>query len=116
MSFIHRVLQSIMGFVARLVCACPGIIVAVAVVFAAIGATIAGLRWNVVNNSSDLLSDKVASKQYYNWLKQDFGSDYRFIVLIQSDDVAQNRRTADDVAAYLATLKPNITEVVSKID
>jgi hopanoid biosynthesis associated RND transporter like protein HpnN len=116
MSFIHRVLQRIMGQVARLVCACPGIILTVALVLTAIGATIAGLRWNVVNNTSDLLSDKVASKQYYNQLKQDFGSDYRFIVLIQSPDVAQNRHAADDVAAYLKTLKPYLTEVVSKID
>ena len=48
--------------VARLACAFPGTILTVALVLTVIGATIAGLRWNVVNNTSDLLSDKVASK------------------------------------------------------
>jgi hopanoid biosynthesis associated RND transporter like protein HpnN len=116
MSFIHRVLQRILGSVARLVCACPGLILACALVLTVLGATIAGLRWNVINNTSDLLSDTVPSKQYYNQLKQDFGSDYRFIVLIHSPDVVQNRHAADDVAAFLQTLKPNLTEVVAKID
>jgi uncharacterized protein len=116
MSFIHRVLQRMMAVVARVVCAAPGVILTIGIVLAIVSAVIMVLRWNVVNNTSDLLSDKVASKQYYNQLKKDFGSDYRFIVLIQSPDPLQNRRAADDVAAYLQTLKPNLTEVVSKID
>ncbi len=105
-----------MGSVARMVCAAPGAIVTVGVVLAVISAIIVCLRFNVVNNTSDLLSDKVASKQYYNELKKDFGSDYRFIVLIQSPDAAQNRKAADEVGAYLETLKPQLTTVISKID
>src|SRR5580698_4253983 len=116
MSLIHRVLQRIMGAVARLVCACPGVIVTVGVLLAAASIFIVCTRWNVLNNTNDLLSEKIASKRYYDELKKDFGSDYRYIVLIQSSDPAQNRRAADDVGKYLETLQPQITTVLSKID
>jgi hopanoid biosynthesis associated RND transporter like protein HpnN len=116
MSLIHRVLQRIMGAVARLVCAYPGIIVLVGALFAVISIGIVATRFNVVNNTSDLLSEKVASKRYYTELKNEFGSDYRYIVLIQSPDPVQNRAAADDVGVYLATLQPQITSVISKID
>ena len=116
MSLIHRILQRLMGLVARLVCAQPGFIVVLGVILAAVATVVIVLRFNIVNNTSDLLSDKVESKQSYNALKKDFGSDYRFIVLIQSDDPAQNRKAADEVGAYLLTLRPNITTVLSKID
>ncbi len=105
-----------MGAVARLVCACPGIIVTVGVLLAAAGIFVACTRWNVVNNTSDLLSDKIASKRYYQQLTNDFGSDYRFIVRIQSPDPAQNRSAADAVGKYLETLSPQISTVLSKID
>jgi uncharacterized protein len=116
MSLIHRVLQRIMGLVARLVCAYPGIILAVGVLFAAASIWVVATRFNVVNNTSDLLSEKMASKRYYDELKNEFGSDYRFIVLIQSPDPVQNRRAADEVGIYLETLRPQITTVLSKID
>jgi uncharacterized protein len=105
-----------MGSVARLVCACPGAIVTTGILLAVVSSFIVATRFTVVNNTSDLLSDKIASKKYYDELKKDFGSDYRFIVLIQSPDVAQNRRAADEVGAYLETLRPQITTVLSKID
>jgi hopanoid biosynthesis associated RND transporter like protein HpnN len=116
MSIIHRILQHIMGFAARLVCARPGVIVTLGVLFAAASIWIVVARFNVVNNTSDLLSEKMPAKKYYDELKQDFGSDYRFIVLIKSTDPAQNRLAADDVGAYLQTLKPQITTVLYKID
>jgi hopanoid biosynthesis associated RND transporter like protein HpnN len=116
MSLIHRILQRIMGIVARVVCAYPAVIVTVGAILAAVCIWIVATRFNVVNNTSDLLSNKIASKRYYDELKSDFGSDYRFIVLIQSPDVAQNRRAADEVGKYLETLKPQITTVLSKID
>jgi hopanoid biosynthesis associated RND transporter like protein HpnN len=116
MSLIHRVLQRIMGSVARLVCAFPGVILSVGVVLAVISTVIVITRWNVINNTSDLLSDKYPSKINYNELKKDFGSDYRYIVLIQSPDILQNRRAADEVGDYLRTLQPQITSVLSKID
>ncbi len=105
-----------MGIVARLVCARPRVIVAIGILLAVASSVIVINRWNVVNNTSDLLSDKVASKKYYDELKNDFGSDYRFIVLIQSDDPVQNRRAADEIGKYLETLKPQISTVLSKID
>jgi hopanoid biosynthesis associated RND transporter like protein HpnN len=105
-----------MGSVARLVCACPGVIVIVGVLLAAASIWIVVTRFNVVNNTTDLLSDKIASKRYYNELKKDFGSDYRFIVLIQSPDPSQNRRAADEIGMYLETLRPQITTVLYKID
>jgi uncharacterized protein len=105
-----------MGLVARLVCACPGVILAIGVLFAAASIWIVVTRFNVVNNTSDLLSDKLASKKYYDELKNDFGSDYRYIVLIQSSDPVQNRRAADEIGTYLETLRPQITTVLSKID
>jgi len=105
-----------MGFVARLVCAYPGVIVTVGALFAVASIWVVAARFNVVNNTSDLLSDKYPSKINYNELVHDFGSDYRFIVLIQSPDVDQNRRAADEVGKYLETLKPQITTVLSKID
>jgi hopanoid biosynthesis associated RND transporter like protein HpnN len=105
-----------MGAVARLVCACPGIIVTVGVLLAAASIWIVATRFNVVNNTNDLLSPKLPSKKYYDELKNDFGSDYRFIVLIQSPDPVQNRRAADEIGAYLETLKPQVTTVLSKID
>jgi hopanoid biosynthesis associated RND transporter like protein HpnN len=116
MSLIHRVLQRIMGAVARLVCAYPAVIVTVGTLLALASIFIVVTRWNVINNTSDLLSDKYPAKQNYRELTEDFGSDYRFIVLIQSPDPAQNRRAADEVGQYLETLKPQITTVLSKID
>ena len=116
MSFIHRVLQRILGAVARLVCAYPGVILTVGIILAAASLAVVLLRFNVVNNTSDLLSDKYPSKQNYNELRKDFGSDYRYIILIQSENVAQNRKAADEVGKYLQTLQPQISTVLSKID
>jgi hopanoid biosynthesis associated RND transporter like protein HpnN len=70
----------------------------------------------VVNNTSDLLSDKFESKKKYNELLKDFGSDARFIVMIKSPDVAKNRQAADEIGPYLESLKPHITTVLYKID
>jgi len=105
-----------MGLVARAVCAYPAVIVAVGALLAAASIWVVATRFNVVNNTSDLLSDKFESKKNYNELVRDFGSDYRFIVLIQSPDVAQNRLAADEVGKYLETLRPQISTVLSKID
>ena len=116
MSFIHRVLQRIMGYVARVVCAAPGAIVVVGVILAGLSAFVVATRWNVLNNTSDLLSAKYKPMQYYNELRKDFGSDYRYIILIQSDNVQQNRAAADEIGQWLPTLKPHITTILSKID
>jgi hopanoid biosynthesis associated RND transporter like protein HpnN len=116
MSFVHRVLQYIMGKVARVVCAVPGIIVVVGVVLAVLSTFVVVTRWNVLNNTSDLLSNKYKPMQYYNELRKDFGSDYRYIILIQSDNVAQNRAAADEIGQWLPTVKPQIGLVLSKID
>jgi len=106
-----------MGAVARLVCACPGIIVVVAVLLALASIYVVATRFNVINNTSNLLSDKVASKKYYDELKDEFGSDYRFIVLIRSPDPVQNRQAADEIGKWLEEkCKPQITTVLSKID
>src|SRR5882724_420329 len=113
MSLIHRVLQRIMGLAARLVCARPGILLALGAFFAVLSVWVVATRFNVVNNTTDLLSDKFESKKNYNELRRDFGSDYRFIVLIQSPDPAQNRRAADDIGPWLDKLKPQITTVLS---
>ncbi len=116
MSLIHRVLQYIMGRVARVVCAAPGVIVGVGVALAIASAVLVVLRFNVLNNTSDLLSAKYAPMQHYNELRKDFGSDYRYIILIQSPDIQQNRAAADDIGNWLQGLKPQITTVLSKID
>ncbi len=116
MSIIHRVLQRIMGHLARLVCAAPGLIVVLGVLLAAASTFVVVTRWNVLNNTSDLLSAKYKPMQYYNELRKDFGSDYRFIIMIQSDDIPQNRAAADEIGQWLQTLKPQITTVLSKID
>ena len=99
-----------------MVCAAPGLILAIALVLAAAAVGVLATRFNVVNNSSDLLSDKTAAKQSYNELVSDFGSDSRFIILIQSDDVAKNRQAADEIGPWLETLKPQISTVLYKID
>jgi hopanoid biosynthesis associated RND transporter like protein HpnN len=116
MSFVHRVLQYIMGKVARVVCAVPGIIVVVGVILAIAASFTCFYRWNLLNNTSDLLSAKYKPMQYYNELRKDFGSDYRYIILIQSDNVAQNRAAADEIGKWLPTVKPQIGLVLSKID
>ncbi len=116
MSLIHRVLQRVMGQVARLVCAYPGIILTISVLLAVASSWIVATRFNVVNNTSDLLSDKYEAKRNYDQLTKDFGSDYRYIVLIQSPDPVQNRLAADEIGNYLQTVKPYITTVLSKID
>ncbi len=105
-----------MGFVARVVCAAPGVIVAVGVALAIASTFVVVLRFNILNNTSDLLSEKYAPMQYYNQLRKDFGSDYRYIILIQSPDIQQNRAAADEIGAWLPTLQPQITTVLSKID
>ncbi|HEY0256593.1 MAG TPA: hypothetical protein VGC39_04040, partial [Candidatus Methylacidiphilales bacterium] len=116
MSLIHRVLQRIMGLVARCVCAQPAIFLILGVLFAVASIWVVATRFNVVNNTSDLLSDKFESKKNYNELLKDFGSDARFIVMIKSPDVAKNRQIADQVGPYLESLKPHITTVLYKID
>lgn len=105
-----------MGLAARLVCARPGIILVVGALFAAASLWVVVARFNVINNTSDLLSDKSPQKQDYNALVHEFGSDYRFIVLIQSPDPVKNRRAADEIGPWLESLKPQITTVLYKID
>jgi hopanoid biosynthesis associated RND transporter like protein HpnN len=105
-----------MGWVARLVFARPFMVLVIGLLLAAAGVWIVCTRFNVINNTSDLLSNKYKAKEYYNKLKDDFGSDYRFIVLIKSDDPAANRKAADEIGPYLESLKPHITTVLYKID
>ena len=105
-----------MGVVARVVCAAPGVIVTVGVVFAIASIFVVVTRWNILNNTSDLLSPKYAPMQHYNELRKDFGSDYRYIILIQSPDIQQNRAAADEIGQWLPSLNPQITTVLSKID
>ncbi len=105
-----------MGWVARGVCARPGLVVTIGVILAVVSIWIVATRFNVVNNTSDLLSDKYESKKDYNELLKDFGSDSRFIVLIQSPDAAKNRAAADEIGPFLETLKPHITTVLYKIN
>ena len=116
MSLIHRLLQHIMGGVARCVCRVPLAVVVGAVVLTLLSAVVVATQFKVVNNTSDLLSDKYESKRDYNELLKDFGSDSRFIVLIKSDDVAANRKAADEIGPFLETLKPHITTVLYKIN
>lgn len=116
MSIIHRVLQRLMGIVARLVCTAPVAIVTVAVILAAASIWVLATRFTVVNNSSDLLSDTSPSKQHFNELVTDFGSDSRFIILIKSDNLAANRKAADAIGPWLDTLKPHVSTVLYKID
>ena len=116
MSFIHRVLQRLLGAVARMVCAAPGIIVTIGGLLAAASLIVILLRANIINNTNDLLSESYAPKRAYTELKNDFGSDYRYIILIQSPDVNLNRKAADEIGQYLETLKPQITTVLSKIN
>ncbi len=105
-----------MGVVARMVCAQPALILTVGLLLAAASTWVVATRFVVINNTSDLLSDKFESKRTYNELVKEFGSDYRLIVLIQSPDPAKNRQAADEVGHYLESLKPQITTVLSKID
>ena len=105
-----------MGLVARMVCAAPGTILAIAIVLAAVAVGVLATKFTVVNNSSDLLSDKSAAKQSYNELVNDFGTDSRFIILIKSDDVAENRKAADAIGPWLEALKPHVSTVLYKID
>ena len=116
MSLIHRVLQWIMGWVARFVCAFPGAILTASVILAALSIWVVLTRFDVVNDTSDLLSDKYAAKQNFNELRKDFGSDSRFIVLIKSPDPAANRKAADEIGPFLESLKPHVTTVLYKID
>jgi hopanoid biosynthesis associated RND transporter like protein HpnN len=116
MSLIHRGLQRIMGLVARLVCGRPVSILTLGLLLAAASIWVVATRFNVVNNTSNLLSDKTTAKKNYNELLRDFGSDYRFIVLIKSPDRMKNRRLADEIGQYLESLKPRITTVLYKID
>jgi len=116
MSLIHRILQRIMGLVARLVCAQPALLLGLGLLLAGASTWVVATRFTVINNTSDLLSDKFPSKKNYNEVVKEFGSDYRLIVLIQSPDPAKNRQAADVIGRYLRSLKPQITTVLSKID
>ncbi len=105
-----------MGLVARLVCAAPLTILLVGIALAGGGIFFLLTRFSVVNNTSDLLSDKSKSKQSYNEMVQEFGTDSRFIVLVKGDDPVQNRQAADAIGPWLETLRPHITTVLYKID
>ena len=105
-----------MGQVARLVCAFPGTIVVLAVLLSVASIWVVCTRFNIVNNTSDLISDKSPYKQDFNELTKDFGPDDRFIVLIKSPDIAKNRQAADAIGQYLETLHPQVSTVLYKID
>jgi hopanoid biosynthesis associated RND transporter like protein HpnN len=105
-----------MGLVARCVCARPAIFLTLGILFAVASTWVVATRFNVVNNTSDLLSDRFESKKNYNELLKDFGSDARFIVMIKSPDVVKNRQAADQIGPYLESLKPHISTVLYKID
>ena len=105
-----------MGHIARLVCKAPATILVLGLLLAAASTYVVFTRFNVINNTSDLLSGSFAPKKNYNDLIKEFGSDYRLIVLIQSKDTAKNRQAADEVGKYLESLKPQISTVLSKID
>jgi len=107
-----------MGWTARLVCSCPAIVLVIGILFAVASTWVVVTRFNVVNNTSDLLSDKYESKKNYNELLKDFGSDSRFIILIQSPDLQKNRQAAEEIGPYLQSdeLKPHIGTVLYKID
>jgi hypothetical protein len=105
-----------MGWVARGVCARPLLVIVVGIVCAIASIFVVAFRFNVVNNTSDLLSDKYESKRTYDELVKDFGSDSRFIVLIRSPDPAKNRQAADEIGPFLETLKPHVATVLYKID
>jgi len=105
-----------MGLVARMVCASPAIILCAGLLLAAASTYVVATKFNVINNTSDLLASTFPPKKNYNDLIKEFGSDYRLIILIQSSDPAKNRQAADVVGKYLETLKPQITTVLSKID
>ena len=116
MSLIHRILQRMMRFAARLVCARPGVVLTLGLLLTFASICVVVTRFNVINNTTDLLSDKSESKKNYNEMLHDFGSDYRYIVLIKSPDQAKNREAADEIGPYLESLKPQISAVLYKID
>jgi len=105
-----------MGLVARLVCARPGIILALSILFTLASIGVVTTRFNVINNTNDLLSDKSETKKSYNELLHDFGGDYRYVVLIKSSDPVKNRQAANEIGPYLESLKPRIATVLYKID
>ena len=105
-----------MGGVARAVCRNPTTVLVIAVLLTLGSIFVTATRFKVVNNTSDLLSDKYESKRDYNELLKDFGSDSRFIVLIKSDDPAANRKAADAIGPFLESLRPHVTTVLYKIN
>lgn len=105
-----------MGLVARLVLARPKTILIAGLLLTVASIFVVATRFNVVNNTTDLLSDKTESKKNYNELVRDFGSDYRYIVLIKSPDTAKTHEAANEIGAYLETLRPQISTVLYKID
>ena len=116
MSIIHRILQRTMGVVARMVSAAPLAILLVAIALAVCAVYVLATRFEVKNNTSDLLSDNSPWKKSYDQFLQEFGTDSRFIILIKGDDPAKNRAAADVIGPWLETLKPHITNVLYKID
>jgi hopanoid biosynthesis associated RND transporter like protein HpnN len=105
-----------LGVIARMVCARPAWFFVLGVILAAASLWITINRFVVVNNTSDLLSDKYESKKDYNELVKEFGSDARFIVLIKSPDPITNRKAADEIGPYLESLAPHVSTVLYKID
>ena len=105
-----------MGLVARMVAAAPLTILLVAILLAGGAVFVLATRFAVMNNTSDLLSDKSASKATYNEFLQEFGTDSRFIILIKGDDPEKNRQAADVIGPWLESLRPHITTVLYKID
>ncbi len=99
-------------------CRWASLIVVISLILGAAGAYECIFHFDVASDTSDLLSNKSPQKQDFNKLEEDFGSDARFIVLIQSYpvDVAKNREVADQVGDYLRTLKPHVSTVLAKID
>ncbi len=116
MSLFHRLLQRLMTATAFLVCSAPGTIVTISILMAGLGLYMIATRFDVVNDTSDLLSDAYPQKQDFNHLTTEFGSDARFLVLIQAKDTETKRRLADEVGAYLQTLTPQVSNVIARID
>lgn len=113
---IHHLFQKLLSALATGVYRHPWKILIASLLATGLSIQIGVTRFKVVNNIAQLLDEKSAVNQNYLALQKEFGTDEVYLVLIQSEDPAQNREVAVQVGAFLESRKPYIERVYCKMD
>lgn len=94
----------------------PAAVVGLCVFCTLLAAWFTVTHFKMLNGVADLLSaDSPINRNYVSY-KKEFNTEPEYVIVISSDDPAQNRRIADTLAARLREVGPGIHKVFCKLD